>query len=158
MDTIKAKHPKRLNLLVRVLIVMGMLLGLALGVYATTLVVSEFVHWWDGGGMQRWQLAASYAAMVLSLAGAEYIGLTLYRMMQTLESDPFVEWNVAAFRRMGITALCITALCLLTLVFWPVPLAVLASLPIGMCGLFSIVLSRVFARAVAYKQENDLTV
>jgi hypothetical protein len=27
-----------------------------------------------------------------------------------------------------------------------------------MCGLFSLVLSRVFAEAVAYKLENDLTV
>ncbi|NCC69224.1 MAG: DUF2975 domain-containing protein, partial [Clostridia bacterium] len=28
----------------------------------------------------------------------------------------------------------------------------------AMCGLFSLVLSGVFAQAVAYKQENDLTV
>ena len=47
---------------------------------------------------------------------------------------------------------------LLTLLLHPVPLMVLSSLPVGMCGLFSFVLSGVFAKAVAYKQENDLTV
>lgn len=59
---------------------------------------------------------------------------------------------------MGFTALAVMVCGLLTIAFWPVPLAVLAALPIGMCGLFSLVLSDVFQRAVVFKQENDLTV
>ena len=60
---------------------------------------------------------------------------------------------------MGLTALIDRAAgterrCLLH----PVPLAVIAAIPVAMCGLFSLVLSRVFAQAVAYKLENDLTV
>ena len=79
-------------------------------------------------------------------------------MMGTLDRDPFVQKNVNALRRMGITALIIALLGLGTLFLHPVPLAVIAALPVAMCGLFSLVLSRVFAQAVAYKLENDLTV
>jgi hypothetical protein len=79
-------------------------------------------------------------------------------MMRTLEEDPFVQKNVDALRRMGTVALLIAALGLSTLLLHPVPLAVIAALPVAMCGLFSLVLSRVFAQAVAFKQENDLTV
>jgi hypothetical protein len=79
-------------------------------------------------------------------------------MMNTLERDPFVQKNVNALKRMGAVALVIALLGLSTLLLHPVPLAVIAAAPVAMCGLFSIVLSRVFAQAVAYKQENDLTV
>ena len=94
----------------------------------------------------------------LCLLGAEYIAFTLFCMMNTLNSDPFVERNVLALRRMGIAALVIAVLGLSTMLLYAVPLAVIAALPVAMCGLFSLVLSRVFANAVAYKQENDLTV
>jgi hypothetical protein len=79
-------------------------------------------------------------------------------MMRTLGADPFVEKNVVALRRMGIVALGIAMLGLSTLLLHPVPLAVVAALPVAMCGLFSLVLSGVFEQAVAYKRENDLTV
>jgi hypothetical protein len=59
---------------------------------------------------------------------------------------------------MGLTALIVALLGLSTMLLQPVPLAVIAAIPVAMCGLFSLVLSRVFAKAVAYKQENDLTV
>ena len=94
----------------------------------------------------------------LCLLGGEYIAFTLFCMMNTLNSDPFVERNVRALRRMGIVALIIAVLGLSTMLLYAVPLAVVAALPVAMCGLFSLVLSRVFAKAVAYKQENDLTV
>jgi hypothetical protein len=79
-------------------------------------------------------------------------------MMRTLQQDPFVRQNVVALKRMGVAALLISLLGLGTLLLHPVPLAVIAAVPVAMCGLFSLVLSRVFAQAVAYKQENDLTV
>lgn len=108
------------------------------------------------GELLRVYIASGLA--VLCVVGCEYIAYVLYRMMCSLEGDPFVAANVVALRRMGFAALAVMGCGLLTLVFWPVPLAVLAALPIGMCGLFSLVLSGVFARAVAFKEENDLTV
>ena len=52
------------------------------------------------------------------------------------------------------------AACCLLLVLLPANtiLAQFVGAAVALCGLFSLVLSRVFARAVAYKEENDLTV
>ncbi|MEZ4508568.1 MAG: DUF2975 domain-containing protein [Eubacteriales bacterium] len=92
------------------------------------------------------------------LSRREYIAITLFCMMRTLEKDPFVQQNVDALRRMGFAAIIIALLGIGTLLLHPVPLAVIAAVPVAMCRLFSLVLSRVFAQAVAHKLENDLTV
>ena len=147
-----------LNRFVQVCIVIGMLAGIALivDIYAVEMpIVTDF--------FVREDKPAFYAVLSgiiasLCLLGGEYIAITLFCMMNTLNSDPFVERNVRALRRMGIVALVIALLGLGTLLLHPVPLAVIAALPVAMCGLFSLVLSRVFAQAVAYKLENDLTV
>lgn len=104
------------------------------------------------------RIYASGAIAILCITGCEYIAFLLYRMMRTLSKDPFVKSNVTALRKMGFAALAICLMCLATLLLIPVPLAAVAALPIGMCGLFSLVLSHVFADAVAYKEENDLTI
>ena len=147
-----------LNRFVQVCIVIGMLAGIAL-------IVDIFVVEMPGviDFFARENKPVSYAVISgviasLCLLGAEYIAFTLFCMMNTLNSDPFVERNVRDLRRMGIAALVIAVMGLSTILLHAVPLAVIAALPVAMCGLFSLVLSRVFANAVAYKQENDLTV
>ena len=147
-----------LNRFVQVCIVIGMLAGVALivEIYAVEMpIVTDF---FVREGKPAFYAVLSGIIATLCLLGGEYIALTLFGMMNTLNSDPFVERNVRALRRMGIVALVIALLGLGTLLLHPVPLAVIAALPVAMCGLFSVVLSRVFAEAVAYKQENDLTV
>ena len=147
-----------LNRFVQVCIVIGMLAGVALivEIYAVEMpIVTDF---FVREGKPAFYAVLSGIIATLCLLGGEYIALTLFGMMNTLSSDPFVERNVRALRRMGIVALVIALLGLGTLLLHPVPLAVIAALPVAMCGLFSVVLSRVFAEAVAYKQENDLTV
>ena len=147
-----------LNRFVQGCIIIGMLAGIALivDIFAVEMpIVTDF--------FAREGKPVSYAVISgviasLCLLGAEYIAFTLFCMMNTLNSDPFVERNVLALRRMGIAALLIAVLGLSTMLLYAVPLAVIAALPVAMCGLFSLVLSRVFAKAVAYKQENDLTV
>jgi hypothetical protein len=147
-----------LNRFVQVCIILGMVAGVALVidifVYEMP-VVTEFFAKEDKP--QAFAVLSGVIA-TLCLLGGEYIAFTLYCMMRTLESDPFVRKNVDALRRMGVAALAIAALGLSTLLLHPVPLAVIAALPVAMCGLFSLVLSRVFLQAVAYKQENDLTI
>lgn len=149
---------KILNLFVQACIVIGMLMGVGLIViiYAEQmpLVVDFFIR----EGKPVWYAVASGVIATLCIFGGEYIALTLLCMMRTLERDPFVKRNVDALRHMGLAALAVAVLGLSTLLLHPVPLAVIAALPVAMCGLFSLVLSRVFAQAVAYKQENDLTV
>ena len=147
-----------LNRFVQVCIVIGMLAGIALivDIYAVEMpIVTDF---FVREGKPAFYAVLSGIIASLCLLGGEYIALTLFGMMNTLNSDPFVERNVRALRHMGIVALVIALLGLGTLLLHPVPLAVIAALPVAMCGLFSVVLSRVFAEAVAYKQENDLTV
>jgi hypothetical protein len=147
-----------LQIFVQACIVFGMLAGVALivDIYVYEMpVVSDFFA--QQGKPQFYAPIASGIA-TLCIVGGEYIAYTLLCMMHTLEKDPFVQKNVDALKRMGIAALAIAVLGLGTLLLHPVPLAVIAALPVAMCGLFSLVLSRVFAQAVAYKQENDLTV
>ena len=146
---------------VRILILLGMLLGLLLLFIIVT-----------GGNFFGWQpllfltingdsgRIPSGILFSLAILGCEYIAFTLYQMMGTLgrDRDPFVDRNTRALKHMGFAALAVSLLCLGTLLFTPVLLAVVAALPIGMCGLFSLVLSGVFAQAVAYKEENDLTI
>ena len=145
--------------IVKILIVIGMLLGLAMAVYLIV-IVSPIV---DQFFMEEESKPRAFAVLsmgigLLCVAGAEYIAAKLLCMMFTLDSDPFVIKNVRALRSMGWTAMAIMLLGLSTLLLHPQPLAVLLALPIGMCGMFSLVLSGVFERAVACKLENDLTV
>lgn len=147
-----------LHVFVQACIVLGMIAGVALivgiYVYEMPIVTDFFVR----EGKPAVYAALSGAIASLCIVGGEYIAYTLFCMMRTLESDPFVQKNADALRRMGVAALAIALLGLSTLLLHPVPLAVIAALPVAMCGLFSLVLSRVFAQAVAYKQENDLTI
>lgn len=153
-----SKNSRILNLFVQVCVIIGMLAGAALlvTIYAVEMpIVTDF---FTLEGKPLWFATLSGVIASLCILGGEYIAFTLFCMMGTLERDPFVQKNVDALRRMGIVALVIALLGLSTLLLHPVPLAVVAALPVAMCGLFSLVLSRVFAQAVAYKQENDLTV
>lgn len=147
-----------LNRFVQICIAIGMLAGIALIVVIYKLDMPIVIDFFQREGKPEIYAVLAGAIASLCIAGGEYIAFTLFCMMGTLESDPFVQKNVLALRRMGVTALIIALLGLCTLFLHPVPLAVIAALPVAMCGLFSLVLSRVFAQAVAYKQENDLTV
>ena len=149
---------KFLNLFVQICILIGMLLGVALIVAIYGVEMPIVVDFFAKEGKPVWYAVASGVIATLCILGAEYIAFTLFCMMRTLERDPFVQRNVDALRHMGLMALAVAVLGLSTMLLHPVPLAVIAALPVAMCGLFSLVLSRVFAQAVAYKQENDLTV
>jgi hypothetical protein len=143
---------------VQICIVIGMLAGIALIVEIYVVEMPVVIDFFVREGKPAWFAVVSGVIATLCILGGEFIAFSLFGMMCTLKSDPFVQKNVDALRRMGTAALAIAVLGLCTLFLHPVPLAVIAALPVAMCGLFSLVLSRVFAQAVAYKLENDLTV
>lgn len=148
-----------LNRFVQVCIVLGMLAGIGLAVFLYVKLPSAIAAQKSIGGEPKWQMILSAALITLSLAGGEIIAFQLLCMMRTLDEDPFVERNVRSLRRMGVIALIVSVLGAgATLMIHSVQYAALAAIPVAMCGLFSLVLSGVFAQAVAYKQENDLTV
>ena len=153
-----AKKLKWFYVLVQACIVIGMLAGVGLLVYLYVAVMPTVVEFFVLEGKPAAFAVLSCVIGTFCLLGGEFIALELLCMMRTLDGDPFVERNVRALRRMGFVAVCIALMGLSTMLLHPVPLAVIAAAPVAMCGLFSLVLSGVFAQAVTYKQENDLTV
>ncbi len=83
----------------------------------------------------------------------------LRKMFRTvLNDDCFVQENVISLKRMGIFAFCIAAVSTVRLLFYVTPSILVVILVFVIAGFFSIVLSGVFDKAVAYKLENDLTI
>ncbi len=95
----------------------------------------------------------------LSGIGAVLIIHELRRMFATvLRNDCFVEQNVASLRRMGVYGLSIALVTAVRMAVIFTPATVIIIVVFLLAALFSFVLSRVFAEAVRYKEENDLTI
>lgn len=83
----------------------------------------------------------------------------LRRMFQTvLAGDAFVDANTRSLRQMGKYSFLVALLSLIRLFFWLTPATVVIIIVFSIAGLFSLVLSQVFEKAVQYKLENDLTI
>jgi len=113
-------------------------------------------------GWLRYDDTVFYPMMVivgLSGALAAFILFTLDRMYKTLTSgDPFVQANVTAFRRISVTCAVIAVLYIIKC-FIVFSLATIIVVLIFIGGtLFCYTLKDLFARAVEYKEENDLTI
>ena len=95
---------------------------------------------------------------VLGLLALAIIG-ELRKMFRTvLKDDCFVKENVVSLQRMGTYSFMIAAICLVrTFLFLTVTMLTLV-LVFVIAALFSKVLAFVFDQAIAYKQENDLTI
>ncbi len=88
----------------------------------------------------------------------DYILYTLILMMNSLSGDPFIPRNVARLRRMGIAALVMGGFLCVSALLYPRPMLYGIAAAACMCGLFSLVLRGVFAKAVEYREENALTI
>ncbi|MCI8981949.1 MAG: DUF2975 domain-containing protein [Hungatella sp.] len=75
-----------------------------------------------------------------------------------LEGDPFVDSNILSLKKMGRCSFLTSFLSVIRLPFSPTPATVFLVIVFFIAGLFSLVLSQVFSRAVEYKKENDLTI
>ena len=100
-----------------------------------------------------------FYAMLLVCGGiALWILIELAAVLKTVESDPFVERNAAAFMRMVIAAeaarLGFFAKCFFMFTIMTAGCALVMILS----GLFALTLGMVFRRAVEYKRENELTI
>jgi hypothetical protein len=96
------------------------------------------------------------------MAAGVFTVLILYelrRMFATVIADAcFVRANVVSLKRMGTYAFVIAALAFICVVIRVTSGALVVTVVFLVAGLFSKVLAQVFSRAVAYKEENDLTV
>lgn len=83
----------------------------------------------------------------------------LRKMIRTvIAKDCFVEGNTKSLKLMGKTAFVIAAVYIVKVFTVPTPATFVIILTFFIAGLFSYVLSMVFAEAVRYKEENDLTI
>ena len=69
-----------------------------------------------------------------------------------------MEGNTKSLKLMGKTAFVIAAVYIVKVFTVPTPATFVIILTFFIAGLFSYVLSMVFAEAVRYKEENDLTI
>ena len=95
----------------------------------------------------------------LALAGNSVGGnMSLAAVLKTVESDPFVERNAAAFVRMGIAAEAAGLVFFVKCFFMFTIMTAVCALVMILSGLFALTLGMVFRRAVEYKRENELTI
>jgi len=105
-----------------------------------------------------------YFLFMLAIFGASGIfGILiirqLRRMMKTviLESC-FVYENVKSLNTMAVLSLCIVVMFVIKVCVMPTPATGIIVLVFFIAALFCEVLGHVFAKAVTYKEENDLTI
>ena len=100
-----------------------------------------------------------FYAMLLVCGGiALWILIELAVVLKTVDSDPFVERNAAAFMRMGIAAEVAGLVFFVKCFFMFTVMTAVCALVMILSGLFALTLGMVFKRAVEYKRENELTI
>lgn len=98
-----------------------------------------------------------YFLMLSGSLGIWIVG-EIIGMLRTVSSDPFVLRNVKALKRMGIVAIVTSALFLLKCCIYVTILTLAFGILMLICSLFALTLSELFAQAVRFKEENDLTI
>ena len=149
------KKNRFINLLVTVLIWFYMILGTSFAIWMFVRTLPLLGQMVNG----HYYLTIATVLAIFFYFGALLIAINLLKMMKSLKADPFVRENVRRLRMMGFTALGMAA-CTFFLLLIPVNVFIFlaAGMAVGLCGLLALVLAEVFDRAVAYKQENDLTI
>ena len=79
-------------------------------------------------------------------------------MLRTVPTDPFVLRNVKALRRMGIIALVTAAVFFAKCCLYITILTLIGGFLLLICGMFAFTLASLFRQAVAFKEENNLTI
>lgn len=87
-----------------------------------------------------------------------FIIFELIVMLRTISRDPFIKENVRYLNRIGAVAFIIAALFFLKCLLYVTILTLGFGICLVVCGLFAFTLAHLFKNAVAYKEENDLTI
>ena len=87
-----------------------------------------------------------------------FIIFELIIMLRTMLKDPFVKRNVKSLNIIGLTGFIIAALFFVKCFFYVTFLTLIFGIALIILGLFALTLANLFNKAVAYKEENDLTI
>lgn len=109
------------------------------------------------------EIGRQYLPMLIIFGVSGICGLIivfqLRKMIKTvIQKNCFVDNNTKSLRIMGKVSFLIVILFAVKCVLLPTPATFIIVLTFFIAGLFSHVLSLVFAEAVSYKEENDLTI
>lgn len=105
-----------------------------------------------------------YFLFMLAIFGASGVfGILIIRqlrkMMRTvIQESCFVYENVRSLNTMAVLSLCIVVMFVIKVCVMPTPATGIIVLVFFIASLFCEVLAHVFAKAVNYKEENDLTI
>lgn len=130
-----------------------------LGVLLTASIPAFFA--WAGKYIPAFRIYYAPLTILYLLSGILCLMILwqLRHMFDTvLADDAFVDANPAALQKMARYSFLISLLSAFRLPFSPTPSTVFIMIVFFIAALFSMVLSQVFAKAVQYKKENDLTI
>ena len=97
--------------------------------------------------------------LLLSGMCAVYLIYQLKRIFKTLVTgNPFVIENTIYLKNMAIVAFIISIIYIFKLTYWFTPATVIIVLVFMVAGLFCLTLKDLFAQAVKFKEDNDLTI
>lgn len=104
-----------------------------------------------------------YLSMLVIFGSSAFMGILiineLRHMMKTVrEENCFVNGNVKSLNHMVGISLVISAIYAIKMLILPTPATVIIAIVFFVAALFSGVLAQVFAEAIRYKEENDLTI
>lgn len=99
------------------------------------------------------------ACWYIGTAGALVLLGMLTRMVKTLSKDPFIRRNVQYMRYMGFIAIGMSLCSFVAAALYSFrPLLLIIGMMEVFCAMLSLVLSGIFEKAVAYKDENELVI
>ena len=95
--------------------------------------------------------------MIVAALGV-WVVWELIQIMRSIPADPFVVKNVVILRRIGFLVLLISAMFFLKCLYYVTFLTLACGFMFVVCSLFAFTLCSLFKQAVAFKEENDLTI
>jgi len=95
--------------------------------------------------------------MAVGFAGC-WVILELILMLRSIPRNPFVPRNVRALNRVGVIFLVLAAAFWGKCLWYVTILTMLCGAIFMLGGMFAFTLSSLFRQAVAYREENDLTI
>jgi hypothetical protein len=108
-------------------------------------------------------LAPGYRAFILPFllffgAAGIWVILELIWMLRSIPRGPFIMRNVLALKRVGFIFLALGAEFFVKCFFYATFLTMLGCVIFLLGGMFAFTLANLFRQAVAYREENDLTI
>ncbi len=102
----------------------------------------------------------NYMTFMLLFSGAcaVFIIYNLMCIFKTFKKDPFVPENIKYLFNMAIMCLIIFAIYTIKIIFIPTLATVIIIAVFFMAGLFCLTIKDLFAKAVEYKQDTDMTI